>query len=115
MDVRAHAFRDDAHGNQNVSLIHHRRNVEWTGLAVDRNFRLADGYFDVGARFGYIDGFGPGIVIHGSAHLFEHGAQRNKNSAAAHERSQNATLLEDVRFGIDMVIVEQNRYLSRRR
>ena len=81
-------------GTTTDALIDLGRNVERAALAVDDDFRLADGHLDVGAGLGDVDGFGGRIVRYRRAHLLEHRAERDKDRAAAHERGEDAALLQ---------------------
>jgi len=111
-NVRAHAFRDHADRNENVTLIHDRRNVQRTRFAVDDDLRLTDGNFNVGSRFGYVNGLARRVVRNGRAHLLEHRAQGDEQGSALDQSRENSALLEDVGFAIYVVVVVKNRNLA---
>src|SRR5580700_4307560 len=83
------------------------------GLTVYENFRSSHRHLNLCA--GFRDGrrFASGIVRYGCSHLLEHGAQRNEQGAALDQRCKHATLLKNVGFAVDVMIVVEDRDLPR--
>src|SRR5579884_391565 len=111
--VRAHAFRNYADRDHDVTLIDLRRNVQGTSFAVDDHFRFTNRHFYVRTRLGDVNRLAAGVVRNRCAHLFEHRAQRDEDGTATHQRGQDAALFELVRLCVDVVVVEEDRNLSR--
>ena len=97
-------------------MIDDRRHVERTRLAVDDDLRFADRHVDLGAGLRYT----VAVLLAGSYETVApicSNIERNgiEDRAAAHQRRQDAPLLEDVGIGVDVTVVVENRNLPRGR
>jgi hypothetical protein len=114
LNVGAHALGDDANRNDDRTLVNLGRNVERARFAVDDDFGFTDRYLDVGTGLRDVGRLRSGIVGDRRTHLFEHGAQRDEDFVAAHECGENPVVTVTIGFGIDVVIVEEDRDFARR-